>query len=151
MKNKRQALILELINTKDIETQEELADILASMNVNVTQATISRDIKDLRIVKAMGDNGKYKYIVNTKVGNTFVDRLVRIFAESIISFDYSKNIIVLKTISGSANVASEAIDNMKWPEIIGSIAGDNTILLVVKNEEDVVKVIEKIEKLKSTK
>lgn len=148
MKNNRHTLILNLIKEKDIETQDELADELQKLNINVTQATISRDIKNLRLVKTMTKDGKYKYTQGDKENYAFSDRLIRIFAESILSIESSNNIIVLKTISGSAKVASEAVDSMHWPEILGTVAGDNTILLVIKNENDVDKVIDKLHNLK---
>lgn len=148
MKNNRQTMIIDLIKEHDIETQEELAEHLKKAGIVVTQATISRDIKTLRLVKTMTKHGKYKYVVNDKDDFAYSDKLIRIFAESIVSVDYSHNIIVLKTISGSAKVASEAVDLMNWPEILGSVAGDNTILLVVKNLEDVQAVIKMIHDLK---
>lgn len=148
MKNNRQSIIIDLIKEHDIETQEELAEYLKKSGISVTQATISRDIKNLRLVKTMTKHGKYKYVVNNKDDSAHSDKLIRIFAESIVSVDYSHNIIVLKTISGSAKVASETVDAMNWSEILGTVAGDNTILLVIKDLEDVQTVIEKIHDLK---
>ncbi len=150
MKDTRHNLIIKLIKEKEIETQDDLAKELKDAGIDVTQATISRDIKNLRLVKIMDKNGKYKYIYNEQedFNYKYSDKLIRIFAESIVSVDYSHNIIVLKTISGSAKVASEAVDNMNWSEILGTVAGDNTILLVIKNLEDVEKVIAKIHALK---
>ena len=148
MRNNRQTLILNLIKEKDIETQDELAEELRKLNVNVTQATISRDIKSLRLIKSMTKNGKYKYATSENDNYALSDKLIRIFAESVLSIDSSNNIIVLKTRFGSAKVASEAVDSMHWPEILGTVAGDNTIVLVIRNEEEVPQVIEKLNHLK---
>lgn len=148
MKNNRQSQILDIIKNNEVETQEELAELLYNKGIKVTQATISRDIKELRLAKTMSSNGKYMYIVNEKEQYAFSDRLIRIFSESILSVDHANNIIVIKTLSGSANVAGEAIDSLKWPEIVGSMAGDNTIFLVVRNVKDVDSVLLRINKLK---
>lgn len=148
MRNNRQTLILNLIKEKDIETQDELAEELKKQNVYVTQATISRDIKSLRLIKSMTKNGKYKYAASENDNYALSDKLIRIFAESVLSIDYSNNIIVLKTIFGSAKVVSDTVDSMHWPEILGTVAGDNTIVLIIKNEQDVPEVIEKLNQLK---
>ncbi len=136
MKNARQTAILSIIESQDIETQEELAAALKAMGISSTQATISRDIKELRLLKVLSSNGGYKYATAEKAEHGLSDRFVRIFVDSVLSISYANNIIVIKTLSGSANAAAEAIDSMRWPEILGTMAGDNTILVITsKNEE----------------
>lgn len=134
MKSARQNLILEIIETMEIETQDELADELRRRNIKVTQATVSRDIKELRLLKVLSSNGRYKYATVERAERGMNDRFRRIFAESVLSLDSAQNLIVVKTISGTANAAAEAIDSMKWPEIMGSLAGDNTILIIARSE-----------------
>ena len=137
MKQDRHAVILHLIDTEDIETQTQLAQRLAEMNIPVTQATVSRDIKDLKLVKAPNGKGGSKYVVSDSAGSENIsERLTRIFVNSVLSAAYSNNIIVLRTLSGSANAAAEAVDSMNLPEILGTMAGDNTIFIVVKDNAD---------------
>ena len=147
MKTKRHALILELISNRDIDTQEELTKALAESGVQVTQATVSRDIKELRLVKTLTDKGTYKYTVPEKGSKGSEDRFLRIFTETVLSVAGAGNIVVLKTITASAQTTGEAIDNLKWPEIIGTIAGDNTVLAIVQNIEDVDDVVARFKKL----
>ena len=136
MKNARQTAILSIIEQNDIETQEELAGRLKDMGIAVTQATVSRDIKELRLLKVLSGTGGYKYATADKAEHGLSERFVRMFKDSVLSVDSSKNIVVLKTLAGSANVAAEAIDSMHLPEILGTMAVDNTILVVVQNEEE---------------
>ena len=110
--------------------------------MDITQATISRDIKELRLVKVMGKSGAYKYAAMDKTDSDISDRLFRVFSDSVISMDYANNLIVIRTIAAGAQAAASAIDAMNWPEIIGCIAGDDTILVVVRDEsmvQDVLK------------
>ena len=144
MKSTRQDAILEIIGRMDVETQEELADELRTMGFKVTQATVSRDIKELRLVKALTSNGAYKYAVAEKNENTHSERFIRIFSESVLTISHAYNQIVLKTLPGSANVAAETIDGMRWPEILGTLAGDNTILMIVRSTEEVELVLGRI-------
>ena len=137
MKSTRHSLILEIIEQKDIETQEELAEELKRRGVKVTQATVSRDIKELRLLKVLSDHGGYKYATVERAEKGMSDRFIRILSESVISLDNVGNLIVIKTLSASANAAAEAIDSMKWSEVLGSIAGDNTILVIARSEEAV--------------
>ncbi len=135
MKNKRHSKILELINSSPIETQEELAEKLKAQGFEITQATISRDIKNLRLTKALDGNGKYRYYsINAPEGNVS-EKLKMIFAESVISIDYAVNLIVLKTLSGMAQAAATTIDAMSITGVLGSIAGDDTIMVVANSEE----------------
>lgn len=142
MRYSRQNKIIELINTYEIDTQEKLASLLRESGFEVTQATISRDIKDLQLVKTLTSGGKYKYALNQSKDMPVSDRFVKIFRETITSFAASGNLIVVKTLSGCANAAGEAIDNSGLPHIIGSIAGDNTLLLVADAEESIPEIIQ---------
>ena len=137
MKSTRHSLILEIIEQKDIETQEELAEELKRRGVKVTQATVSRDIKELRLLKVLSDHGGYKYATVERAEKGMSERFIRILSESVISLDNVGNLIVIKTLSASANAAAEAIDSLKWSEVLGSIAGDNTILVIARSEEAV--------------
>lgn len=135
MKSIRHAMILEIIESKDIETQSELAEELKRHGVKVTQATVSRDIKDLKLIKALSDKGGYKYATAERAEKGISDRLIRIFSESVLSINAAENIIVIKTLTGSANAAAEAVDSLHWPEVVGTLAGDNTIFVVVQTKE----------------
>lgn len=141
MKNARQAAILSIIENFDVETQEELAGRLKDMGIVVTQATVSRDIKELRLLKVLSASGGYKYATADKAEHGLSDRFVRMFKDSVLSISYAGNIIVIKTLSGSANVAAEAIDSMRLPEILGTMAGDNTILAIVHDEGEAARTV----------
>ena len=143
MKTARHAMVLELIQKYDIETQDELAEYLRKNGFDVTQATVSRDIKDLRLIKVLGDHGGYKYATVEKAETGLLDRFLRMFSHSVISVSSTGTLVVLKTIAGSASVAGEAIDTLRWPEILGSIAGDNTIFVAVRSPEEVPLVVDK--------
>ncbi len=147
MKSARQTAILSLIEQQDIRTQEELAQKLKEQGIKVTQATVSRDIKELRLLKVLSGSGGYKYATADQAEHGISERFVRMFIDSVISIVYAQNIIVIKTLSGSASVAGEAIDSMRWPEILGTMAGDNTILVVVRNEEDAALVVKKFNEI----
>lgn len=136
MKNARQTAILSIIEQYDIETQDELARKLKEKGIEVTQATVSRDIKELRLLKVLSGAGGYKYATADKAEHGLSERFVRMFKDSVLSINFAGNIVVIKTLPGSANVAAEAIDSMRLPEILGTMAGDNTILAVVQNETD---------------
>ena len=137
MKSARHSLILEIIEEKDIETQEELADELKRRGIKVTQATVSRDIKELRLLKVLGEHGGYKYATVERAEKGMNDRFIRMLSECVISIDSVGNLIVIKTLTASANAACEAIDSMKWDEVLGTIAGDNTLLVIARSEEAV--------------
>ena len=147
MKSKRQALILNLIAEKDIETQEDLALELEKNGVKVTQATISRDIKELCLIKVPGENGGYKYAASNQPDKISPDRHLRMFRDTVTSVNDAGNLIVLKTISASAQPTAEIIDNLNWSEIVGTIAGDNTVLVIIKNIEDVSDVMARFERM----
>ena len=134
MKSQRQAKILEIISNKSIETQEQLLSELQAEGFRGTQATISRDIKELRIVKELTSLGTYRYTISTSdLGNTFSARLNTIFRECVISFDYAQNIIVVRTLPGLASAAGSAIDAMNMNTIVGTLAGDDTVMIVMRD------------------
>lgn len=151
MRYSRQNKILELINIHEIDTQENLAALLKENGYNVTQATVSRDIKELQLVKVLSSTGKYKYASNKSADTPASDRFTKIFRETITGIDSSGNIIAVKTLSGCANAAAEAIDNCGIPHILGSIAGDNTIFLLADNEEKVEEIKEKFQEMLYTR
>jgi transcriptional regulator of arginine metabolism len=134
MKAQRQAKILELISTTNIDTQEQLLAMLESEGFHTTQATISRDIKELRIVKELTSLGNYRYTTgNNELEGTFSTRLNTIFKECVISFDYAQNIIVVRTLPGLASAAASAIDGMNIHAVVGSLAGDDTVMIVMRD------------------
>ncbi len=145
MKTVRQMAILDIIEKNDIETQEELADALRQQGIKVTQATVSRDIKELRLLKVLTPLGTYKYATADKAENGLSERFIRMLSESLLSVAASSNLIVVKTLNGSAGVAGEALDSLHWPEVLGSIAGDNTILLIIRALEEVPAVMARIQ------
>lgn len=147
MKYLRHAKILEIINQRDIETQEELTRALKEIGMNVTQATVSRDIKELRLIKQMSRNGRYKYASLASQESMLTDRLVRLFKESIVSLDHAGNILVLRTIPAAAQAAASAIDAAGFDEVVGTIAGDDTIFVLIRQTEDVEEVKERFRKL----
>lgn len=147
MKYSRHAKILEIIDHAEIETQEELAELLKHSGINVTQATVSRDIKELRLIKVLAKNGRYKYASMKQQESAISDRLVKMFKDSILSIDYSGNILVLKTLTGSANAACAALDAFEIKEILGTIAGDDTIFILTRENENMQELAEKFKKL----
>lgn len=147
MKYSRHSKILELIQGHEIETQEELAQKLRDSGFNVTQATVSRDIKELRLIKSMTKGGKYKYASIKQQEGVVNERFLRLFKDSVLSLDSAGNIIVIRTLVGAANAAAVAIDALDFPGIIGTIAGDDTIFLLVKNTEDLDGIKEKFNEL----
>lgn len=137
MKYIRQAKILEIISQRDIETQEELTSTLKDLGLKVTQATVSRDIKELHLIKQMSRSGRYKYTAMGSQESMLTERLVRLFKESIVSIDHSGNIIVIKTIVAAGQAAASAIDAANFEEVVGTIAGDDTIFVLIRNEDEV--------------
>lgn len=147
MKTKRQTKILELIQKYDIETQEELSAYLTRDGFQVTQATVSRDIRELKLTKIAMDNGRQRYAVLSDADTGMAERLVRVLREGFVSMDYAGNILVIKTVSGMASAVGAAVDAIKLSEIIGSIAGDDTLMCVIRTEEDAVNIMNKLRKL----
>ena len=137
MKAMRHAMILQLIDGMEIDTQEMLADQLLARGVSVTQATISRDIKELRLVKVLTDHGTYKDSTADRVEKNVSDRMIRLFSESVVSLTEAENLIVIKTLPASAGIACEAIDGLNWNEIAGTLAGENSIFVAIKSKEQV--------------
>jgi len=136
MKNDRQAKILEIIKGEAIETQEQLQQRLSAMGIACTQATISRDIKQLHLIKEPVGQGKYRYAISIQRNRlNIADKLRTIFRESIVSVDYAQNMVVLKTMSGLANAAAAALDSMRISYVVGSIAGDDTVLLILRDTD----------------
>lgn len=146
MKTKRHSKIVELINSYDIETQEELAQRLEEDGFAVTQATVSRDIRDLKLSKVVMANGKQKYSLMPKQDG-ISEKYVRILGEAFVSMDMAQNILVVKTVSGMAMAAAAALDSMQMSEIVGCIAGDDTIMAAIRSVDDTVAVMERIRKL----
>ena len=138
---------MEIIERNPIETQEELAEELKKSGYNITQATVSRDIKELKLVKVLDEKGIYKYASLKEQDSMLSERLVKVFTESVLSVDYAGNIVVIKTFSGAANAAAEALDVFDIKEVVGTIAGDNTIFILVRNPDSVESVIEKLKKM----
>ena len=147
MKTVRQVAILDIIEKQEIETQEELASALNARGIRVTQATVSRDIKELRLLKVLTPSGKYKYATGDQADNNLTDRFIRMLAESLLSVSSANNLIVVKTLSGSANVAAEALDSMHWPEVLGTLAGDNTVLMIIRSSEEALTVTSRIREM----
>ena len=134
LKTQRQAKILEIVTTKDIETQEQLLQELQDAGVYSTQATISRDIKELRIVKELTSFGTYRYTTSSKeVAGTFSSRLNTIFRECVTGFDYAQNIVVIHTLPGLASAAGSAVDAMSMSFVLGTLAGDDTVMIVMRD------------------
>lgn len=144
MKVKRQSKILEIIKDNEIDTQEALAEVLNKSGFNVTQATVSRDIRELKLTKISAGIGKQKYVAMSNDDNKIGERLERVFRDGVISIDFAQNIIVIKTLTGMAMAVAAALDAMDNTEVMGTIAGDDTVFCVVKNETKAVKLIEKL-------
>ena len=136
MKFQRQAAIIDLISNHEIDTQQELTARLREMGFHSTQATISRDIKELRLIKIASSNGGYKYsIAESEQDSGFVPRVRNIFRECVIKVDVAQNLVVIKTITGMANAAAFALDTMKIGEIVGTIAGDDNVLIILRDND----------------
>ena len=134
MKSQRQAKIMEIISNRNVETQEQLLEQLQAAGFRSTQATISRDIKELRIVKELTNFGTYRYTAATdEVSGTFSSKLNTIFRECITGYDYAQNLIVIRTLPGLASAAASAIDAMGMSVVVGSIAGDDTVMVVMRD------------------
>ena len=149
MKVSRHAKIIELISQNDIETQEELAERLNDAGFKVTQATVSRDIRDLKLTKVSGDGGRQKYVVLKPEEDGMSEKYIRVLRDVYISMDMAQNILVIKTVSGMAMAVAAAVDAMKWKEVVGCIAGDDTIMCAVRSVDETVAVMEKIRKIVS--
>ena len=147
MKVKRQAEIIELINKYDIDTQEELTKRLQDAGFKVTQATISRDIRELKLTKVSTDDGKQKYVVLQGTESDLYDKYVQVLKTGYLSMDRAQNILVIKTVAGMAMAVAAALDELHINGIVGSIAGDDTIMCAVRDNDEVVKVMQHMKKL----
>jgi transcriptional regulator of arginine metabolism len=147
MKTKRQAKILELIRTYDIETQEELSAYLEKEGFAATQATISRDIRELKLTKVPMDSGKQRYTVLSEEKEQLAEKYVRVLREGYVSMDMAQNILVIKTVSGMAGAVCAAIDAMQIAGIVGSIAGDDTIMCAVRTTGEATEIMVHLQKI----
>lgn len=147
MKTKRQTKMLELIRKYDIETQEELSDYLEKEGYQVTQATVSRDIRELKLTKVAVGNGRQKYVALVEKNEDLSEKYARVFHDGFISMDMAQNILVIKTVSGMAMAVAAAVDAMNFHEIVGCIAGDDTIMCAIRSVEDTVAVMNRLRKL----
>lgn len=147
MRYSRQNKILDLISNHEIDTQEKLAAMLRANGFDVTQATVSRDIKELQLIKVLSSSGKYKYAVSNHKDLPASERFSKIFRETITSFVASGNIVAVKTLSGCGPAAGEAIDSCGIPHIAASVAGDNTIFLLADDEKNIPEIMEKFQEM----
>ena len=147
MRLSRHNKILEIITTNEVKSQEQLQSLLKDSGYDVTQATISRDIKELQLIKSQDRNGVTRYVANTSDNRPISERFLRIFKETTLSYAPAQNLIVVRTLSGCSNAAAEAIDCLELEHIVGSIAGDNTLLVIVDNEKNVPAIIEAFDKV----
>lgn len=147
MKVNRHAKIVELIHKYDIETQEELADYLNEAGFQVTQATVSRDIRDLKLTKVPTEGGRQKYTILKTPETAMSEKYMRVLKDGYVSMDMAQNILVIKTVSGMAMAVAAAIDAMNWNEVVGCIAGDDTIMCAIRTTDDTVNVMDKIRKI----
>ncbi len=148
MKLGRQSVIMEIISERDIETQNQLMEALAERGVKSTQATLSRDIRDMRLVKELGPKGNYRYVAAAKQDKPDLDqRLKKIFKESVVSYDLAQNILVIKTLPGLANGACSALDGMEIDGLVGTLAGDDTAFLAMKDNASATNLYKEIDQL----
>jgi len=148
VKSKRHSKILELIMEYPIDTQEELLSKLNQCGFNVTQATVSRDIKELRLIKNLDADGNYRYSTGArKSEDDMALKFDSIFTQSVYSIDFAGNMVVIKCYTGMANAACAALDSIHWKGVVGTLAGDDTIFVVMRNQESSVEFVEKMKKL----
>ena len=147
MKIARHRKILELISNNDVTTQEELASLLIDSNYIVTQATVSRDIRELGLTKMSVNGGPQKYVAIENNEKTINDKLLEILKAGYVSMDVAQNILVIKTVSGMAMAVAAALDALKWNEFVGCIAGDDTIMCAIRTNGDVITVMDKLNKI----
>lgn len=147
MRLSRQNKILELIKTNEVETQEQLLQLLRDAGYSVTQATVSRDIRELQLVKGQARDGKYRYIAGNYDDRPISERFVKIFRETVLSYQTAQNLIVVKTLAGCAGAAGEAADCLSLEHVVGSVSGDNTLLVIVDTEDNVSSVTAEFERI----
>jgi transcriptional regulator of arginine metabolism len=136
--------IREIIATQEIDTQEQLVEALRNAGFNVTQATVSRDMKEMHLVKIPLDDGRYKYSLPTEQKFNPLQRLKRSLADHFVSIDFTENLVVMKCLPGTANAVTALIDSLEWPEIMGTISGDDTLLIICRTREESARVVEQI-------
>lgn len=147
MKLERQSKIIELIEKNAIETQEELAKKLMDAGFIVTQATISRDIRELKLTKISTENGKQRYAVLSNQEKKINEKFIRVLRDGFVSMDKAQNIIVVKTLTGMANAVAAALDALNYEEVVGSIAGDDAIFCATRSEKDAIELMGKLDKI----
>lgn len=147
MKTRRHAKILELIREHDIETQDELLRHLREAGFDVTQATVSRDIKELRLVKTLSGSGRYKYSTGSDSNTDMSSKFHSLFADSVVSVDYAMNMLVIKCMNGMAQAVCASMDAMYWKDFVGTLAGEDTILVVCRTEAAAHEAMEELQKL----
>lgn len=147
MKTARHAKIIEIINKNSIETQEELAEKLQEAGFNVTQATVSRDIRELKLMKISENGERQRYVVFQNKDNWKSDKYIRVLRDGFVSMDMAQNLLVIKTVSGMAMAVAAALDAMQWNEIVGCIAGDDTVMCAIRTVDDTLLAMDKISKL----
>ena len=137
MRLSRQNKILEIIKTNEVETQDQLLDLLRDAGYSVTQATVSRDIRELQLIKGQTRDGRHRYMAGNYDDRPISERFKKIFRETVLSYEVAQNLIVVKTLSGCSGAAGEAIDCLSLEHVVGSISGDNTLLVIVDHEDNV--------------
>lgn len=147
MKTKRHAKILEIIHSTPVDTQEELLRCLRENGFDVTQATVSRDIKELRLVKALDGNGRYRYTTAKRESDHISSKFHSLFADAVVSIDYAGNMVVIHCLNGMAQAACAAMDSLHWNNLVGTLAGDDTIFCVTKSEASAVDLVSELKKL----
>lgn len=145
MKTLRQMKILEIIRSENVETQEQLAERLREAGIEATQATVSRDIRELRLVRAPNGHGHYRYVMPSDPSP--LARMRRYLRDSLVNVDHAENIVVLKCLPGTAPAVGETVDALGWPEIVGTVAGDDTLLVVARTREVAPEIVDKIRRL----
>jgi len=136
--------IREIVSTREIDTQEELVEALRQAGFNVTQATVSRDMKELHLIKIPLDDGRYKYSLPTDQKFNPLHKLKRSLADNFVQIDYTENLVVMKCLPGTANAVTALIDNLEWPEIMGTISGDDTLLIICRSKHESARVVNQI-------
>ncbi|MDU7337186.1 MAG: arginine repressor [Clostridium sp.] len=147
MKTRRHTKILELISEYQVDTQEELLRRLKDAGFDVTQATVSRDIKELRLVKILSADGKYRYANNQEPSRDISGIFYSLFEDSAIEVDNAMNLVVIKCLTGMANAVCAALDGLRWEKVVGTVAGDDTVLVITKTPETALELKEDLKKL----
>lgn len=144
MKSQRHMKIREMISTQEIETQEELVEALRASGFNVTQATVSRDVKEMHLVKIPLDDGRYKYSLPSDQKFNPLHKLKRALTDNFLHIDATENLVVIKSLPGTASAIAALIDNLEWSQIMGTISGDDTLLIICRTKEESAQVVEQI-------